>query len=75
MAALLGLEDSGKPCNLQAWEMARTQMDTHAFDMMRHGLAEILELWPLLSAGMRSAVLEIVRSGKERAQLQPAGGG
>ena len=64
MAASLGLEDSEESCIQAVWQTVRTQIDTHAFDAMRRGMAEILESWPVLTASLRSAVLEIVRAGK-----------
>lgn len=62
MAGRLGIEDSENPCKTQVWEVARTQIGTHAYDALRREVTEVVKKWPILSRDLRAGILAIVRA-------------
>lgn len=62
MVALLGFENSEKPCEIEAWQVAHTQISAQEFEAMKSEALEVLKSWPRLPLPLKAAILGIIRS-------------
>lgn len=64
MAPAVGFENTKKPCEIEAWRVARTQIDAQGFVMLWHEGAEVFAKWPTLSPQLRAGIIAIIHSSK-----------
>ena len=61
MAPEVGFENTLKPCEIEVWRVARTQISALELTLMAE-VSEVLKSWSELNASLRMAVLAILRS-------------